>query len=204
MDNPFDPTLTLKNVVKSLRAVIDWEELGIQLEIEYYELEKIRIDRRNIDPCKREMVRWWLKHGISPSWQKLCDALKDLQQECIANQIVSEYPELKRRVMEKEAREAEILCSNPYPSLSLEDSKHEQRSRDWELRNEQIQHEHEERMESAQQAAFAETTSENVEKTIRDLFHKQKIGWVYDALKKSAVDREELELLKERMEVQAE
>lgn len=152
------------------------------------------------------MVRWWLEHDTCSSWQKLCDALKDLQQERIANQIVSEHPKLKRRIKEKEAREAEILRSNPYLSLSLEDSKHEQKSRDWEVRNEQlqIQHEREERMESAQHAVFAETTSENVEKIIRDLFHKQKIGWVYDALRKSAVDREELELLKERMKVQAE
>jgi len=117
MDNPFDPTLTLTNVLNVLRPVIDWEGLGIQLEIDDHELKKIRIDRRDIDLCKREMVRWWLEHDTCSSWQKLCDALKDLQQERIANQIVSEYPELKRRVMEKEAMETEIICSNPYPSL---------------------------------------------------------------------------------------
>ena len=201
MDDSLDDTLTLKNVVNSIKSVNNWFELGVQLDIKYNVLQKIRNDRRDqTDSCKVEMVQCWLVN-VTSSWNKLCDALENIDEGHVVRQIVDDYPDLKRECKRTEIkrREAPQLLKKleqENTSDRIEDETHEHWERGWEKRNEQIQ---QKSKKSTQQ-----TISREEEEATRDALHKQNIEWIYDVLIKSAADREELDCLKDKMEAQAE
>ena len=199
MDDPFDYTLTVKNVVNSIKPVTKWFELGLQLDIEHCELEKIRNDRRDTDPCKMEMVAHWLKNDLTATWKKLCDALETIGEARVAQQIVSDYPKLKEEYEEMKRKIAENLQKLEQENTNdrIEDEEYEQRQRAWEERNEQTQE------KSKVEVEFGGTQQEN-EEAIRDALHKLGIEWAYDTFTKSAADRGELEHLKEKMQAQTE
>ena len=196
MDNPFDRTLILKNVVNSIETVNDWYGLGLQLDIKDCYLERIRSDRRDIEPCKREMVRHWLKNGAT--WQKLCDALEKIGERRVARQIVSDYPTLKTEC-EKKAREIpQNLCKLEEENTNdrIEDEKYKEWQRSWE-EEKKIQ------QKPNIRTGFESSQQEN-EGAIRDALRNHGIEWVYDALVKCQADREELEHLKEKVQTQTE
>ena len=165
MDKPFDYTLISKNVVNSIKPVTKWFELGLQLDIEHSELEKIRIDRRDTDPCKMEMVIHWLKNDDTKSWQKLCDALEKIGEAGVARQIVSDYPKLKEECEEKRREIPQNLRKLQQENTNdrIEDEEYEQRQRSWEERNERIQ------QKSNSRTGFGSTQQEN-EEAIERLF----------------------------------
>ena len=83
--------LSLKNLTNALNKVEDWEGLGIQLDIEYHELQKIFKDRSSTEERKRAMLQFWLKNGTKPSWKTLHAALRKLNLKNIAEEIKQEY-----------------------------------------------------------------------------------------------------------------
>ena len=77
----------LKDLV--LVQVIRWYELGLQLGVRDTELEVIkRNNPGDLEACRRDMFRAWLRINPSPSYQNLIDAL----------------------VIVREVREADHLC----------------------------------------------------------------------------------------------
>ena len=83
--------LSLKNLTNALNKVEDWEGLGIQLDIEYHELQKIFKDRSSTEERKRAMLQFWLKNGTKLSWETLITALGNLNLKNIAEEIKQEY-----------------------------------------------------------------------------------------------------------------
>ena len=83
--------LSLKNLTNALNKVEDWEGLGIQLDIEYHELQKIFKDRSSTEERKRAMLQFWLKNGTKPSWETLIAALGKLNLKNIAEEVKQEY-----------------------------------------------------------------------------------------------------------------
>ena len=45
-------SLSLKNLTNALREVDDWEDLGIQLDIQYHELQKFVSEHQKTDERK--------------------------------------------------------------------------------------------------------------------------------------------------------
>ena len=87
---------TLKLLLKALyRTVADkWEDIGIQLDIDDGQLAKVKADNpRNSGNCLREMLRIWLKSGDPQpaSWKDLVDALTNLGEEKLAQQLKITY-----------------------------------------------------------------------------------------------------------------
>ena len=186
MDNPFDYTLTVRNVINEIEPVTRWFELGLQLDIEHHELEKIRNNNRDqTDPCKMEMVAHWLKNDPTSTWKKLCEALEKICEARVAQQIVSDYPKLKREYEEKREM-SQILFEQEITNGRIED---EQWRKFWE--------------EAKSKRRTESTQGENKEAT-RDAFRKLGLEWLYDLFTKSTTDREELEHIKEKMQAQAE
>ena len=73
--SPSDSTQPqLKDLV--LVKLIKWQEIGLQLGIEDYELTKIGVDFTRLDDCKREMFRVWLRMCTNPNYHDLIKALK--------------------------------------------------------------------------------------------------------------------------------
>ena len=79
--------LSLKNLTNALNKVEDWEGLGIQLDIEYHELQKIFKDHSSTEERKRAMLQFWLKNSMKPSWETLIAALGKLNLKNIADEI---------------------------------------------------------------------------------------------------------------------
>ena len=83
--------LSLKNLTNALSKVDDWEGLGIQLDIEYHELQKIFKDWSTTEERKRAMLQFWLEGNMKPSWEALIAALDKLNLKLIAEEIKREY-----------------------------------------------------------------------------------------------------------------
>ena len=76
---PWDEPLQLRNIL-NVPAVVrtnDWKEVGLELGIEKYVLDRIDRDCRGlINDCKREMFDYWLRNDlIHKSWEKVSRAV---------------------------------------------------------------------------------------------------------------------------------
>ena len=112
--------LSLKNLTNALNKVEDWEGLGIQLDIEYHELQKIFKDRSSTEERKRAMLQFWLKNGTKPSWETLIAALGKLNLKNIAEEIKQEYqvpsstqPEVDAPPVSENVTSAATPCTDP-------------------------------------------------------------------------------------------
>ena len=84
-------SLSLKNLTNALREVDDWEDLGIQLDIEYHELQKFVSEHQKTDERKRAMLQFWLDHDTKASWEKVISALFEMKLNCVAEEIKRKY-----------------------------------------------------------------------------------------------------------------
>ena len=84
-------SLSLKNLTNALREVDDWEDLGIQLDIQYHELQKFVSEHQKTDERKRAMLQFWLDHETKASWEKVISALSEMKLNRVAEEIKSKY-----------------------------------------------------------------------------------------------------------------
>lgn len=67
-----------------------WDDLGMALEIKMSELTVIKKENSTLRERMKEMLLVWLRgRGKNPSWQTLCNALKDrlVERDDIARSI---------------------------------------------------------------------------------------------------------------------
>ena len=83
--------LSIKNLTNALTGIADCEGLGIQLDIDYCELQKIFKDLPTTEERKRAVMHLWLESNIEASWEKLLSALQKMKLSRIAQDIESEY-----------------------------------------------------------------------------------------------------------------
>ena len=67
--------IDISDLMIELRAV-NWHELGIQLQVPLFILEKIDEDYRLSERKLSEVLGYWLRNDRSPSWDKICEALQ--------------------------------------------------------------------------------------------------------------------------------
>ena len=85
---------TLKALLRELRSVaIDWEDIGILLQIDEGILRCIKGDNiSDTMPCFREMCKIWLKRvDPPPSWSAVVEALEFLGHDNLASNLRSKY-----------------------------------------------------------------------------------------------------------------
>ena len=83
--------LSLKNLTNALVKVDDWQGLGIQLEIDYHELEKISKGHSTVEECKRAMLQHWLDSDTKASWKILLASLYEMNLNRVAEEIEMKY-----------------------------------------------------------------------------------------------------------------
>ena len=72
--------------------VIEWYDLGLQLDINDYELDLIQKDHRgDVRACRREMFRTWLKSFPTATYQQLVQALLAIGENREACRICKRY-----------------------------------------------------------------------------------------------------------------
>ena len=84
-------TLSLKNLINALHEVDDWQGLGIRLDIEYCELQKIAKDHPTVEERKYAMLQFWLNKDIQASWETLLVSLGKMNLKRVAENIKREY-----------------------------------------------------------------------------------------------------------------
>ena len=80
-------------LIKELRAkAVDWEDIGIQLQVNDGHLRQIKQDNTTSSSCLREMLRIWLAQTIpEPSWSAIIEALEALGDEEFARSLQTKY-----------------------------------------------------------------------------------------------------------------
>ena len=70
-----------------LIKLVDWQGVGLQLGIEDYELQKIKLNYQEHDDRKREMFRAWLRTCTNPNYHDLIKALEAKGERNAAQQL---------------------------------------------------------------------------------------------------------------------
>ena len=81
-------------MMRELRAkAADWEDIGVELRMEYGELKQIKQDNANDSKsCLRELFgRWLTRVSPEPSWAAIAEALENLRDEDLARTLRSKY-----------------------------------------------------------------------------------------------------------------
>ena len=89
--NMSSTSLSLKNLTNALREVDDWQDLGIQLDIQYHELQKFVSEHQKTEERKRAMLQFWLDHDTQASWKRVVYALSEMKLNRVAEEIRKKY-----------------------------------------------------------------------------------------------------------------
>ena len=90
-----EPTIPeIKALLRELRRVAnEWEDIGIELDIEEGQLRQINADKGGDSrACLRDMLRMWRSRVVPPpSWSAMADALGTLDHQDIATHLRTKY-----------------------------------------------------------------------------------------------------------------
>ena len=91
--SPISPaTPTLQDLSNELNSVADWHSLGVKLGVQSHELTTIEKDHRGDNVrCKHEMLGRWLHSAKLPTWNRVADALWQMEERAVAVKIQTKY-----------------------------------------------------------------------------------------------------------------
>ncbi len=72
-----------------MKLVEHWENLGTYLDLPDYKLKEISVDlaHKGTPRQRSGMIDCWLRYDTSPSWEKLCKALDQIDERRLACEI---------------------------------------------------------------------------------------------------------------------
>ena len=88
-------------VLKELEQIIDWYSLGTYLEVEAHTLDTIERENITIKLRMIKMLQHWLRTGRGCSWRKLVEALYQMGQLTVADNIRRKHLSLTTPVLPK-------------------------------------------------------------------------------------------------------
>ena len=68
-----------------------WYQLGIQLDFETSDLDKIKENNHDVDSAKIKLFSEWIQNDEEASWSKLIAALKTMDLNILSNDILLKY-----------------------------------------------------------------------------------------------------------------
>ena len=82
-----DQVPEMRELQQNLGKVVSWKDLGLQLDVEYEELQKIEHKyRQDVEDCKKEMLNLWLKRrGKDATRRNIIEALKSVNEPVVAD-----------------------------------------------------------------------------------------------------------------------
>ena len=84
-------SLSLKNLTNALHEVDDWWRLGIQLDVDYHELQKIAEVHSTVERRKSAVLQLWRDKDVQVSWETLLVSLGKMNLKRVAEKIKKEY-----------------------------------------------------------------------------------------------------------------
>ena len=85
-DRPSDVKIELKDLVVAVRGVSEWYELGLQLRLPVYILDKTEANP-DFNSHMRQMLHDWLQRDPEASWEKLAAALDTIGKNVVADNV---------------------------------------------------------------------------------------------------------------------
>ena len=83
---------SLKTLTNELKFVTDWHSLGVNLDLEYEQLDVIARNHRGDNKrCKTEMLARWLRSTPTPTWEGVAEALCLMDEYAVAATIRRKY-----------------------------------------------------------------------------------------------------------------
>ena len=86
-------TCTIETLLEELEDISgsEWFNLGIKLGVKDSTLRDIEANHRDVQRCKREMLRAWLQSGPTNPWTKLATTLECMGRKVLAQKILENY-----------------------------------------------------------------------------------------------------------------
>ncbi len=85
-------SLNIKNLSNILVEVVNWDTLGINLNIKSYKVEEIRRNKNgDVTMCKMALIDHWLRSDVKASWEKLVEVLEQMGEADTAQKIRIKY-----------------------------------------------------------------------------------------------------------------
>ena len=82
----------LAELENELCEVVDWQKLGVHLEVPNHRLSIIeRNYPHDIERCRREMLDWWMNNRVMRSWAVIVQALIKIEKGVRAHEIANKY-----------------------------------------------------------------------------------------------------------------
>ena len=85
-DRSSDAKVELRDLVVAVKDVTEWYELGLQLCLPIYILDKIN-SNPDFNSHMRQMLHAWLQHDPEASWEKLAAALATVGKNVVAETV---------------------------------------------------------------------------------------------------------------------
>ena len=87
------PVPTLKLLLKELKKVEKWFELGVYLDVPVDQLKKIESSyhQRDLERCKIDMLQYWLDNDVNVSWKNVAQALEEIDHHVLAETVKQQY-----------------------------------------------------------------------------------------------------------------
>ena len=82
-----DCEFTLNNLRHALHDVSDWQTLGLELGLQWKKVKSLKDSTLSYDSRKVAMLQTWLDYDLDTSWEKLSEALDQMDQYCLATKI---------------------------------------------------------------------------------------------------------------------
>ena len=86
---PASDVLTVKNLFSELTTITNWYQLGVYLNLQTHELDKIQQDHayHGNDRQRLEMLRLWLRRTPNATWDDVVSALQQMGEDRVAENI---------------------------------------------------------------------------------------------------------------------
>lgn len=83
----------MKNLSNVLVEVIDWNQLGVNLDMKSHKLKEIDKNKRgHTGDCRLALVDLWLRTDVYASWEKLIEALRKMEEHSsVIERIQTEF-----------------------------------------------------------------------------------------------------------------
>ena len=97
-EQPSEPAPDLKDLFKELCITADnWENIGVLLGIEPWQLNSVKTAENLPQNCLREMLKVWLKRiSPPPTWSSVAEAIEVLGDQELAARLRRKYIELSQ------------------------------------------------------------------------------------------------------------
>lgn len=83
----------MKNLSNVLVEVLDWNQLGVNLDMKPHKLKEIERNKRGlIGDCRLAFIDLWLRTDVTASWEKLIEALRKMDEHSsVIERIQAEF-----------------------------------------------------------------------------------------------------------------